>query len=250
MGQYEMTVSGLRNWIRPYLQYCYQRPRLRYSVFGHWPENGDFLVEAVRELPEGIHASVVDLSSIQQEVSWHHLVKKRPAVAERLQTARRVLLLQGEVLYQDDLDYLKQTMDFVTHLCLQEERFVCDLFTSSWYDSQEWVTLADRGGIFNPFDHVVLLTSEGLEDSRWLHTRGMMKFGRPDLSVSQVASEDFDSVKKMIDRFINYQALGGVIEAGRTITMTGLRLTYEPSEIRGGKDDPDFDNTHIALEAV
>ena len=102
-----------------------------------------------------------------------------------------------------------------------------------------------------PRHHVVILTSQegqhgSTEQLTWFHTRGMRKFGRPDLSVHNVPARYHDAVIDLIGRFIELQALGGVISEGQQITMGSL-----PSGMichrQGDLDDPDFNNVHVEI---
>ena len=80
----------------------------------------------------------------------------------------------------------------------------------------------------------------------WFHSRGMRKFGRPDLSVHNVPVEHQEAVIDVCNRFIQWQALGGIIEEGQEIRMKSLpsRMTCHH---RGDLDDPDFNNVHVEI---
>ena len=74
----------------------------------------------------------------------------------------------------------------------------------------------------------------------------MLKFGRPDLSVHGVTADLRDAVIDLINRFIAFQAFGGIIEEGREIKMPSL-----PPGIcthQGDMDDPDFNNVHVEIK--
>ena len=100
-----------------------------------------------------------------------------------------------------------------------------------------------------PRHHVVILTSEeaGGGSLTWFHTRGLRKFGRPDLSVPRVPPQHREAVIDLCHRFIEFQAFGGIIGEGQEVHMKTL-----PSGMTchhaGDLDDPDFNNVH--LEAV
>lgn len=78
------------------------------------------------------------------------------------------------------------------------------------------------------------------------HTRGMRKFGRPDLSAHGVSSRHREAIIELFDRFIEFQAFGGIITEGMEIRMGGL-----PSGMTcrhgGDLDDPDFNNVHVEI---
>jgi hypothetical protein len=96
----------------------------------------------------------------------------------------------------------------------------------------------------------MILTSEeeppGPAPRTWFHTRGMRKFGRPDVSVHDVPASYRDAVVDLCNRLINLQALGGVVPEGQEIQMDhlppGLVCRHE-----GGADDPDFNNTRVEI---
>jgi hypothetical protein len=74
----------------------------------------------------------------------------------------------------------------------------------------------------------------------------MLKFGRPDLSIRQVSQDWRDGAIDLCNRFIEFQALGGVIDEAQEIRMrsvpTGLHGFHS-----GHLDDPDFNNTHVEI---
>ena len=88
--------------------------------------------------------------------------------------------------------------------------------------------------------------SDDENDAEWFHTRGMRKFGRPDLSVHQVPAGLRDPAIDLLNRFIDYQALGGIIEEGEEIIMQALPPGMTCSH-RGSPDDPDFNNSHVEV---
>jgi hypothetical protein len=96
---------------------------------------------------------------------------------------------------------------------------------------------------------VVILTSPedgGPAGTTWFHTRGLRKFGRPDLSVRRVGPRYHAAVTDLCERFIELQALGGVIADGQKVRMKSLPSggVCRPG---GGPDDPDFNNVHVEV---
>jgi hypothetical protein len=75
----------------------------------------------------------------------------------------------------------------------------------------------------------------------------MLKFGRTYFSVHRVGTEYANGVTLLIQRFVEYQALGGVIPEGESIQMKAL----PPGGIcrhRGDLNNPDFNNVHVEIE--
>src|SRR5262249_20568507 len=138
--------------------------------------------------------------------------------------------------------------------CLLDHGGVC------LYDPQMfrwWGPAAWRRQVFEPagpvpHQHVVILSSdEGGstppdEPLTWFHTRGMRKFGRPDLALHSVPPQYREAIIDLLDRFIEFQALGGVIAEGREIRMRSLpsRMTCHHG---GESNDPDFNNVHVEI---
>jgi hypothetical protein len=99
---------------------------------------------------------------------------------------------------------------------------------------------------------VIILTSDedesgnGSNPLTWFHTRGLRKFGRPDLSVHDVPARHHGAVIELIQRFIEVQAFGGTIAEGQEITMRSLPpgMTCHHG---GDLDDPDFNNVHVEI---
>lgn len=71
-------------------------------------------------------------------------------------------------------------------------------------------------------------------------------FGRPDLGMFNVTPDLKDGAIEMVNRFIEFQAFGGILEEGKEISMQGL-----PEGLfchhAGDLDDPDFNNVHVEI---
>lgn len=234
-------------WKLTYHEPCAFRPFLFYAAFG----NEELSVKA-QEWGEGslrasLRMAATNAAEFRDGVLWDMVCRDKPELAARVGECTHAVVVKGEVAIHDSLDYLRETIEYLTYLTDQGATAIFDPFTFHWHSAEEWQTWAEQGSIFNPFDHVSLLNSSEEGGATWLHTRGMLKFGRPDLSVRGVTDEEFDGVKKMLDRFIAFQALGGIIEPGREVVMPGLQGSYRPGEVDGDFDDPNFNNAHIEI---
>ena len=92
-----------------------------------------------------------------------------------------------------------------------------------------------------------ILVSAEESGGHWFHTRGMRKFGRPDLSIHNVRNDYQKGAIEVCDRFIGLQAAGGRIPEGHEIRVTSL-----PGGLvchhKGTLDDPDFNNVHVEIQ--
>ena len=123
---------------------------------------------------------------------------------------------------------------------------VYDPFTFTWWDPQTWQERFFVHDRCQPVDHVATYYSrEEQEGYLWFHTRGMRKFGRPDISLHHVRDVDSERVATMCAELIDYQAFGGVLQEGLAIRNPGLpRLIVEH---RGDFDDLEFNNVSVEL---
>src|SRR5262249_35154118 len=117
-----------------------------------------------------------------------------------------------------------------------------------WWSPEEWREQVFEPAAPVPRHHVVILLSEehGSDSLFWVHTRGMRKFGRPDLSIRRVAAGYREPGVDLCQRFIEYQAFGAVIPEGQPIRMATLPAGGVAHHA-GGLDDPDFNNRHVEL---
>jgi hypothetical protein len=117
-----------------------------------------------------------------------------------------------------------------------------------WWEPREWKACIFQPCGAVPRQHVVILTSDEPEDASrtWFHSRGMRKLGRPDLSVHRVQQQYHEAVIDLCNRFIEFQAFGGIIEEGKEIRMKTLPKGMTCHHA-GDLDDPDFNNVHVEI---
>lgn len=153
--------------------------------------------------------------------------------------------IRCEISDPPDLNYLRDIIGVTTYLLDNGGFAVADPQQFELYDAQRWHREIFHSGTPNVLRHVKILYSDE-PDGRWYRTRGLRKFGRPDLSVVGVPKEYFTSVIQMCNRFIELQALGGWIPEGQEIRMKslppGLRCHHA-----GSLEDPDFNNAHVEI---
>lgn len=234
----------MANWKLPYFEEHDQKPFLFYVAFGD-KEMVERATEWEGSLHEGLELSAMESDAFLSGAPWEMLNMQQPGLARMIGPTSRAVVIRGEIAGHRSLDYLRETVELLSHLVEEGAQGVYDPLSQAWYNADTWESLAVHGGIFNPFDHIALLATPEGEGRNWLRTRGLRKFGRPDLSVRSVTADELEGVKKMLDRFINHQALGGLVESGRDVSMEGLRSIYRAGLPQGSFEDPDFNNRHI-----
>lgn len=252
-----MAEEQLDDWSRQFYQQPSGRPFLFYVVFGafrqipalsrqEYRSNGVFPGLQLSHYDRVKYPGVLD--GFQEGYLWDELKRHKPELSEAVQAADECLILRGELEDQRDLNYLRDSVGLVTFLLDHGGIAVYDPQMFHWWEPGEWRDRIFRPGGVVPRHHVVILTSEEPEDASltWFHTRGMRKFGRPDLSVHRVPPQHREAVIDLCSRFIEFQAFGGVIEEGQEIRMKTL-----PSGMTcrhaGDPDDPDFNNVHVEI---
>ena len=118
----------------------------------------------------------------------------------------------------------------------------------SMFDPVEWRARFFASDEFVARNHVAILASD--DDAafgrKWIHTRGLRKFARPDIGISNVPPEYAGHAGQLADRFVEFQAQGGIVEDGREIVIEGLPASMRVKHA-GSLDDPKFNNTHLAI---
>lgn len=187
--------------------------------------------------------------SFEEGHPWQRLMETNPALAGDVIKAEGCLILQGTVQDPPTLEYLRNAIGLITFFLDHGGVAVYDIQVMRWWTPAEWRRDVFGLGIPDPGRHVVILYSN--DDvagvGTWFHTRGMRKFGRPDISVRDVPPHQFEAVVDLCNRFITYQAYGALIPEGRSISIPGLERTGIVRH-RGHEDDDDFNNVHFEVE--
>jgi hypothetical protein len=170
---------------------------------------------------------------------------EQPALAAEVAGTPQCLLLRGTVADPETLDYFRDAVGLVMALLDAGGVAVFDPHMFKWWSADEWRTRAFEPAGAVPRHHVVILVSNEPQ-GRWYHTRGLRKFGRPDLSIHHVAPPLHEPVGELCNRFIEMLAFGAVIPEGQPIKMAGIPAGWTCRHA-GDLDDPDFNNVHLEI---
>jgi hypothetical protein len=250
-------AEQLTDWPRAYYREPGGRPLLFYAVYGAFTELPALDREAYHsagvvpglELSRYARVKYPDVvGGFCQGYLWDHLRGQRPALARAAGGANECLILKGELEDQRNLNYLRDSVGLLMFLLDHGGVAVFDPQMFHWWEPERWKERLFRPGAAGPRHHVVILASEEDEDPSltWFHTRGMRKFGRPDLSVHRVPARYRDAVIDLCERFIEFQAFGGIIGEGQELRMQTLPRGMMCRRA-GDPDDPDFNNVHVEI---
>jgi hypothetical protein len=247
--------SPLEDWPRDYYMKGGSSPFLLYVVFGADIDDlcisrGKYRCDSV---PEGIeviscgpdsHPEIVD--SFRKGYLWDELVRKDPALADTIAAQTKCSILKGSVADDTSLNYFRNTIGLLSCFLDHGGVSVFDPQRFKWWSRSDWMSSIFEPALPQPCKHVIIIVSEENDGAQWFHTRGMKKFGRPDLSIHNVPPQYRDAVTDLFNGFIEFQAFGGIISDGQEVQLNSLPAGMYCTT-GGDEDDPDFNNFHIEI---
>lgn len=248
------VVDTLTTWERPYYVDSPLRPHVLSYVFGEFA--GGLAPSRAKHRVSGVPAglSIGGLAGAELLASpllasgvLADRLAERVDLASAVRDATTCIRIAGEVVDAQSLEYMRDVIGIVAAALDAGGVAVLDPQSLSWYAPDEFrATFFDHAEP-RVLPHVAFLGSEdGAPDRIWLHTRGMRKFGRPDVSVRGVPRAAQDAAFELVKRLVQSMALGAVIPDGQPIKMASLPpgMTCRHA---GSLDDPDFNNVHVEI---
>jgi len=131
---------------------------------------------------------------------------------------------------------------------------VFDLKTETLLERNEWlkqVVSNLSNDIFEIRDHVLTIRSHQEDQSLWLRTSGMIKFGKPDLSLHAIEESDEEDSLELINDLAAEIIYNNVLPRNNSeLTLDGVPQGLTALH-QGSYYDQDFaENVHIELEDV
>lgn len=252
MAEIPSTIP--EQWQRPAWQEGDYPPFLFTVIYGS--TTIDVPVDAkryrTRGLPESVEAHAFHRAthadylrtSFEEGYAWDAFLREDPKLANAVRKSPGAIAFSGEVKDSTSLLYLRDVIGMTAYLLDHGGVAVYDTLTFTWFRPDVWKKQFFEPDAVKPQDHVRILYSNE-SDGLWLHTRGLLKFGRPDLSVRGVAAQHLETAGRMINELIDLQVAGTFLreELGiRDPNLGRFVVRYE-----GDRDDPEFNNVHIEL---
>lgn len=250
--------SELASWERKHYVVDGGEPLLFYVVYGDIEPTAPLSRSTYRSsgTPDGIDVWSYGpeqrpevVNSFREGYLWDQFLARSPELASRVQQCEQCLLIRGTPSDFSTLNYLRDTVGLISYLIDQGGCAIYDPQMFRWWEPSEWKQelFAPAGPV--PRNHTVILFSAEEDNAAltWYHTRGMRKFGRPDISVHNVPAELENGVIDLCNRLIEYQAFGHVVPEGQPINMQALPCGGTIHH-GGDFDDPDFNNVHIEVK--
>lgn len=249
-------TSELETWNRKYYVAGGGDPMLFYVVYGEFDSSVPLSRQKYRSngAPDGIdvlsygpenHPDVP--GSFRDGHLWDEFFADAPDRAVTVARCEQCVIIRGTPTDSTTLDYLRDTVGLITFLIDHGGRAIYDPFMFRWWQPSDWKQQIFDPAAPVPRHHTVILVSEEDDPAlKWFHTRGMRKFGRPDISVHNVPIELEAGVIDLCNRLIEHQAFGHVVADGEKIQMASLPscgVILHCSDL----DDPEFNNVHIEV---
>jgi hypothetical protein len=242
-------------WQRPHWQPSDEEIIVQFYVFGDFQPirvpsaqyGSDGLPEEV-ELSSHHHSALREWEGYPLKGPLGELFKNdAPEAFEQAMAAPQVLVLRGRFKDSADTGYIRDTFGVLAGLLDIGGVAILDPQILTLFSADEWRRryLVKDGA---PLRHHVLILRDEEDDSDllWIHTRGLRKFGRPDISLHDVPEQEIDRAGALCQRLVELQALGAHFKDGQALDVDGIfgGLT---AELGGGYDDPQFNNTYVAF---
>ena len=186
--------------------------------------------------------------SFHEGFLWDQLQAEHPKLAAAVEQYDRCIVLRGTPADATSLNYFRDTIGLITYVLDHGGCAIYDPQMLRWWSAAEWQEQSTAPASTVARKHTVILVSDEEDPSlKWYHTRGMRKFGRPDISVHSVTALQSNAVVNLCNRLIEQLAAGHIIADGQHIRMPGLPQGTTARNA-GDLDDPDFNNVHLDIQ--
>jgi hypothetical protein len=240
-------------WQRPHWQPGDEKVLLQFYVFGKF--------EAVRVpaqdygspgLPPGLaatnhrHADLRSWEGYPLKGAMGRMYKAdAPQAYQRAIEAPEVMVVRGTLEDSPATGYLRDTLGVLAGLLDTGGVAILDPQILSLLDADGWRRhYLVRDGA--PIRHHLLILCDGevAPGRSWIRTRGMRKFGRPDISIRDVPDAAIDRAGALCEQMAELQALGAHFTDGQVLEGEGMPAGLV-AKLGGGLDDPQFNNTRV-----
>jgi len=239
-------------WQRPHWQASDEEILLQFYVFGKF--------DAVRVpssaygspgLPAGIEAVSHYHSALRQ---WEGYPLKGPMgrmfkadapdAWQLAFDAPEVMVVRGALKDSQATGYLRDTLGVLAGMLDIGGTAILDPQILSLLDADAWRRkYLVRGGA--PIrNHLLILCDAESPGRSWIHTRGMRKFGRPDISIRDVPDHAVDRAGVLCEKLVELEALGAHFSDGQRLDVDGMAGGVV-AHLGGGLDDARFNNAYV-----
>lgn len=251
-------MTSNAQWPRPQWSDSSEQAFVLWFVFGDF--DADFRIDAPKYRTRGTPPGVEVVRYVNRELAkWNGyplagtlgtlLYEENSRLFEKAKKAGECVMLRGSLADAPDLDDLRDVIGTISALVDLGGVAVIDPQTLSMFDGEEWRRRFFSNDAFVAREHVLILCNEDTRHAGRLHvhTRGLRKFARPDLSIRNVPPAAASNAGELADRFVAFQTAGGIVADGYKVEIDGVPQGMT-AHLAGALDDPEFNNRHLALD--
>lgn len=159
-----------------------------------------------------------------------------------------VIEVTGSVPDPKNLNYLRDVIGIIAALMDRRGIAVLDRTSLRWWRPGEWKEQVWSSHALNVPALVNTIVARESGGAVWnVSSRGMRKFGRPDIRLREVPERNGATAVQIVNRMASMLALGAVIPDGKAL-KTPLVKGSLVCRLAGGFDDPTFHNEIIDIE--
>ena len=167
---------------------------------------------------------------------------------EKCKETQQCVIIKGDIEKDDTLDYMRNVIGFGKAFFEQGAVGIMDLLTFTLYSEEKWTEKFFEKEI-NAQNHVAILITEE-EGGYWIHTRGLIEFGRPDLSMHAKDKEGIEECRQILNQMIFYSGQG-VFFNGEFNLHTHSGHAYKvKAEFVNDFENDDFNNAYCNVEIL
>ncbi|MDH3590999.1 MAG: hypothetical protein OER88_03920 [Planctomycetota bacterium] len=233
----------MTGWTRPRFAPGGADAFLAYAMLGNVPESvplpkvaADVPGLSLRRFTAAEHASTIN--SFLSGPDLKRVGREDPELALKARGAATLALVTATVPDPGDLLYLRRLRHTIAALIAAGATTMFDAPAAQWWRVERWRSEILAPAELSVIDEVIVHVDEQ-DGLFWVHTRGMRKFGRPDLSMHDVPR----GAREQAETICRAAALSQ-IEGERIVP--GVPYDGFTWESVGGAEDPAFDNAYIA----
>ncbi|MEO7072034.1 MAG: hypothetical protein ABI300_03265 [Rhodanobacter sp.] len=243
-------------WRRPHWQASNEEILLQFYVFGQFqavrvPSSG----YGSPGLPAGMEATNHAHAALRQ---WDGYPLKgalgrtfkadAPQAWQRAFDAPEVMVVRGTLQDSPATGYLRDTLGVLAGMLDIGGVAILDPQILELLDADAWRRKYLVVGGAPVRSHLLILCDDERGSAHsWVHTRGMRKFGRPDVSIRHVPTRDVDRAGALCEKIAELQALGAHFTDGQTLDIEGAPGGVV-IKLGGALEDPNFNNTFVQFD--
>ena len=227
------------------------KPFLFFVVFGVDSDSLEVSKEKhhVDEIPEGLQVCSISREDNAEYIDGFFsdplgsiLKEENPDLFDKCRSCNDCVIINGDIVNDSNFNYMRNVIGMIQALVEKGAAGILDMLTFSLISPSGWTEQFFEKDI-NAQNHVKILFSEEA-DGYWLHTRGMIEFGRPDYSIQGVDESDFDEYSSVLNQMIFYGG-EGVFFNGEFRLHTQIGNSYKvTSEFVEDFENDDFNNAY------